>query len=118
MRDFEEHDFEDKILMKNWIPLKTALAILLFGAAVLVQKTIPAISYYAYDPRSALAKVLIFRPRIPAAELDVESVSRRPPPISCGRSGLRRLPHEACWIRSTAWIIFTKRLRKTWTKAR
>ena len=60
--------------MKNWIPVKTALAILVFGAAVLVQKAIPAISYYAFDPRSA-SQVLDFKPRLPAADFDISPLT-------------------------------------------
>jgi len=60
--------------MKNWIPVKTALAILVFGAAVLVQKAIPAINYYAFDPRSA-SQVLDFKPRLPAADFDISPLT-------------------------------------------
>jgi lysophospholipase L1-like esterase len=43
--------------MKNWIPLKAALVILLFGAILLLPQVFPSLSYYAFDPRGARAVV-------------------------------------------------------------
>jgi lysophospholipase L1-like esterase len=60
--------------MKNWIPLKAALVILIFGAIILLPQVIPSIGYYAFDPRSARA-VLDFPLRKSAEEADVNPLA-------------------------------------------
>src|ERR1700683_3498975 len=60
--------------MKNWIPLKAALVILIFGAIILLPQVIPSVGYYAFDPRSARA-VLDFPLRKSAEEADVNPLA-------------------------------------------
>lgn len=43
--------------MKNFLPIKTALVMVVFGAILLLPQLFPSISYYAFDPRGARAVV-------------------------------------------------------------
>ena len=60
--------------MKNWLPLKATLVILVFGAIILLPQAIPSMNYYAFDPRNANA-VLDFKPPTPMADFDVSPLA-------------------------------------------
>jgi lysophospholipase L1-like esterase len=60
--------------MNNWLPPKTTLVILIFGAIIFLPQAIPSINYYAFDPRNA-SEVLNFKPPKPVAEMDVSPLA-------------------------------------------